>query len=95
MLCFGCNLGPSQAARSIKSLTRKQVAYLNLSHVREKDLIKATEKVINAYNEYDRPKFWGTGENASVDGTDLEPQTDEIVRLCRNSCRKAIRFNIL
>lgn len=69
MLCFGCNLGPSQTARSIKSLTRKQVAYLNLSHVREKDLIKATEKVINAYNEYDLPKFWGSGENASVDGT--------------------------
>lgn len=69
MLCFGCNLGPSQTARSIKSLTRKQVAYLNLSHVREKDLIKATEKVINTYNEYDLPKFWGSGEHASVDGT--------------------------
>ncbi len=69
LLCFGCNLGPSQTARSIKSLTRKQVAYLNLSHVREKDLIKATEKIINTYNEYDLPKFWGTGENASVDGT--------------------------
>lgn len=69
MLCFGCNLGPSQTARSIKSLTRKQVAYLNLSHMREKDLIKATEKVINTYNEYELPKLWGSGENASVDGT--------------------------
>jgi len=69
LLCFGCNLGPTQTARSIKSLTRKQIAYLNLSHVREKDLVKATEKIINAYNEYDLPKFWGTGENASVDGT--------------------------
>ena len=69
LLCFGCNLGPSQTARSIKSLTRKQIAYLNLSHVREKDLTKATEKIINTYNEYDLPKYWGTGENASVDGT--------------------------
>lgn len=69
LLCYGCNLGPTQTARSIKSLTRKQVAYLNLSHTREKDLIKATEQVINKYNEYDLPKHWGTGENASVDGT--------------------------
>lgn len=62
LLYFGCNLGPSQTARSIKSLSRKQVAYLNLSHVREKDLIKATEKIISTYNEYELPKFWGTGE---------------------------------
>ncbi|MVF14919.1 Tn3 family transposase [Ketobacter sp. MCCC 1A13808] len=69
LLCFGCNLGPTQTARSIKSLSRKQIAYLNLSHVREKDLIKATEKIINTYNEYDLPKYWGTGKNALVDGT--------------------------
>jgi TnpA family transposase len=69
LLCYGCNLGPTQTARSIKSLTRKQVAYLNLAHTREQDLLKATEKVINAYNEYDLPKHWGSGENASVDGT--------------------------
>ncbi len=69
LVCFGLNLGPSQTARSIKSLTRKQIAYLNLSHIREKDLIKATETIINAYNEYDLPRYWGSGSNASVDGT--------------------------
>jgi TnpA family transposase len=69
LFCYGCNLGPTQAARSIKELSRKQIAFLNLAHVREKDLVAAIEHIINTYNQYDLPNFWGTGETASVDGT--------------------------
>lgn len=69
LFCYGCNLGPTQTARSIKEISRKQVAYLNLSHTREKDLVEATESVINAYNEYQLPGYWGDGKTASVDGT--------------------------
>jgi len=69
LFCYGCNLGPTQTARSIEEISRKQVAYLNLNHTREKDLMAATEQVINAYNEYELPGHWGTGASASVDGT--------------------------
>ena len=62
-------MGPTQTARSIKEISRKQVAYLNLSHTREKDLIDATEDVINAYNKYELPGYWGSGKTASADGT--------------------------
>lgn len=69
LFCYGCNLGPVQTARSIKGLSRKQIAYLNLAHTREKDLIEATRLVVNAYNKFELPSYWGTGSTASVDGT--------------------------
>jgi hypothetical protein len=51
LFCYGCNLGPSQTARSVKGLSRKQVAWLNLKHITEERLDKANVKVINAYNQ--------------------------------------------
>ena len=69
LFCYGCNLGPTQTARSIEGVSRKQIAYLNLSNTTEKNLVDATELVINAYNQYDLPRYWGPGNTASVDGT--------------------------
>jgi len=69
LFCYGCNLGPSQTARSVKGLSRKQLAWLNLRHVTEERLDKAIVKVINAYNQFALPKFWGSGKRASADGT--------------------------
>lgn len=69
LFCYGCNLGPSQTARSVKGLSRKQVAWLNLKHVTEDRLDKAIVKVINAYNKFALPHFWGSGKSASADGT--------------------------
>lgn len=43
--CYGCNLCPVQTARSVKGLSRKQVAWLNLKHVTEQRLDKATYSV--------------------------------------------------
>lgn len=34
LFCYGCNLGPSQTARSVKGLSRKQVAWLTSSRCR-------------------------------------------------------------
>lgn len=69
LFCYGCNLGPTQTARSVKGLSRKQVAWLNLKHVTEQRLDKAIVKVINAYNRFALPRYWGTGKSASADGT--------------------------
>ncbi|WP_018441893.1 Tn3 family transposase [Trinickia symbiotica] len=69
LFCYGCNLGPTQTARSVKNLSRKQVAWLNLRHVTEERLDKAIVKVINAYNQFSLPKFWGSGSRVSADGT--------------------------
>lgn len=69
LFCYGCNLGPTQTARSLKDLSRKQVAWLNLHHMTEARLEKALVQVINAYNKFLLPKYWGSGEAASADGT--------------------------
>ena len=69
LFCYGCNLGPTQTALSVKSLSRKQVAWLNLHYVTEERLDKAIFKVVNAYNRFSLPHYWGTGKSASADGT--------------------------
>lgn len=76
LFCYGCNLGPTQTARSIKGISPKQVAWLNLKQVTEDRLDKALTKVINAYNKFELPTFWGSGKHASVDGSkwDLNEQ---------------------
>jgi len=67
--CYGCFLGPSQAARSIEGVSRKQLAWIHDHHVSEERLNNAITKVINAYKQFQLPKFWGTGQSASADGT--------------------------
>jgi len=69
LFCYGCNLGPSEAARSIPDVTRKQLAWINTHHVTEKRLERAIRKVINQYNKFQLPSFWGAGDTAAADGT--------------------------
>lgn len=72
LFCYGCNVGPSETARSIPGITRKQIARINAHHVTEKRLDKAIAKVINVYNRFQLPSFWGSGKTASADGTKWE-----------------------
>ncbi|PJE78570.1 hypothetical protein CI610_02482 [invertebrate metagenome] len=69
LFCYGCNLGPSQTARSVKGLSRKQVAWLNIGRVSEQALDQAIVSVINAYNRFQLPKNWSPGQHAAADGT--------------------------
>ena len=47
--CYGCGLGPSRAARSLKGLDRRHVAFVNQRHVTEESLDEAITGVIDAY----------------------------------------------
>jgi TnpA family transposase len=68
LFCYGCNLGPTDTARCIRGMSRKQVAWLNLKYVNEETLLLAINDVINAYNKLDLPTYWGTNMSASADG---------------------------
>lgn len=74
--CYGCNLGPTQIARSIKGLDRRQVSFINQRHITEESLNQAITTVINAYAKLPLQQFWGSGKSASADGTqwELHPQ---------------------
>jgi TnpA family transposase len=69
VFCFGCNLGPVQTARSIRGFSRRQIAWLNLKYVTEETLERAIADIINAYNKFELPRYWGSGKSASADGT--------------------------
>lgn len=69
LFCYGCNLGPVQTARSVTGINRKQIAWVNTHFVTEDRLDSAIEQVINYYNKYKLPKYWGSGKSASADGT--------------------------
>ena len=76
LFCYGCNLGPVQTSRSVKGISRKQLAWLNLKYVTEDVLDGAITSVVNWYAKLDLPTYWGTGEHVSADGTkcDLAPE---------------------
>jgi hypothetical protein len=38
VFCYGCNLGPTQTARSIKGLDRRQMSFVNQRHITEEKL---------------------------------------------------------
>lgn len=67
--CYGCNLGPTQTARCVENLDRKQIAYVNRRHIDEEKLLNANVKVINEYNKFVLPRIWGSGKSAAADGT--------------------------
>lgn len=69
LFCYGCHLGPAQTARSIPGLNRKQLAWVNAHHVTEERLNVAINQVINSYNQFSLPQYWGSGKRASADGT--------------------------
>ena len=50
--CYGCNLGPTQTARSIKGLDRRHLAFVNQRHITEENLNDAIATVINAYAQF-------------------------------------------
>jgi TnpA family transposase len=75
--CYGCGLGPSQAARSLKGLDRRHVAHVNQRHMTEASLDEAITGVIDAYARVGLHRFWGSGESASADGMkwDVHPES--------------------
>ena len=67
--CYGCYLGPSQTARSVIGLDRRQIAWINQRHITEEKLDEAITLVINGYNRFRLPSIWGANRSASADGT--------------------------
>ena len=67
--CYGCYLGPTQTARSLKDVDRFQVAYVNQHHITEQKLLDVNVHVINRYNRFVLPQLWGSGQRAAADGT--------------------------
>jgi TnpA family transposase len=68
-LCYGCQIGPSQLARAISDLKRRQIAWIDLRHITEEALDEAIRIVVNGYNRFVLPRHWGWRRSVSADGT--------------------------
>lgn len=66
---YGCHLGPTQTARSLGTVDRRQLAWIHRRHITEEGLDRAIREVINAYHRFALPRQWGSGKHASADGT--------------------------
>ena len=69
LFCYGCNVGPQQTVDSIKTFSRKQIAWLNSRFSTVPVLEKAITRTVNMYSKMSLPKKWGDGRHASADGT--------------------------
>ena len=77
--CYGCNLGPMQTERSLPVLSRKHLEWINRRHITEEKLDKAINVLVNSYNQFSLPTYWGTGETASADGTRWDVYENNLV----------------
>jgi len=70
---YGCNLGPTQAARHMPGIvTAKELGFVNRRHVTIDKLNAALVDIINRYNVLNLPGIWGEGKSAAADGTKYE-----------------------
>ena len=77
---YGCNLGPNQTARHTRGRgSRYGLSYINRRHLTTSMLEAATRDIINSYNRFNLPKFWGTGKRASADGTKFDIYQNNLV----------------
>ena len=68
LFCYGTNIGPTETERSVRGISRKQVAWLNLKRTTVERLDKAIFKVSNAYKKFNLIECWGSGNSVSADG---------------------------
>lgn len=77
--CYGCGLGPTQTARSLRGLDRRHVAFVNQRHVTEESLEAAITSVVDAYAGVRLHRHWGTGTSASADGTKWDVHAESLM----------------
>lgn len=60
-------------------MDRFAYAYLDSRHISHKGLDRAITELVNAYNRFDLPRHWGSGERASADGMKWDVYEDNLL----------------
>lgn len=66
---YGTGLGPTQIAKNVTDLSARQVSFVNQRQVTTEKLEAAICTIINAYNRFRLPHYWGDTKRAAADGT--------------------------
>lgn len=66
---YGTGLGPTQTARNIAGISARQIAFVDQRQVSTEKIEASLFDVINAYNQFHLPRYWGDTRHAAADGT--------------------------
>jgi len=66
---IGTCMGPTQAARHMKSITAHMLSWINRRHVVSRWLERSCTKLINCCNTFPLVLAWGDGKSCAADGT--------------------------
>jgi Tn3 transposase DDE domain/Domain of unknown function (DUF4158) len=69
LFAYGTGLGPTQIAKKIADISARQVSFVNHRQVTTEKLESAITMVINAYNKFELPGYWGDTKRVAADGT--------------------------
>ena len=66
---YGTGLGPTQTARNIADISARQIAFVDQRQASTEKLEAAICDIINGYNQFQLPRYWGDTKRAAADGT--------------------------
>lgn len=66
---YGTGLGPTQTARNIADISARQISFVDQRQTSTEKLEAAICDTINAYNQFQLPRYWGDTKRAAADGT--------------------------
>ncbi len=69
VFAYGTGLGPTQIAKNIADVSARQVSFVDQRQVSTEKLEAAICTAINAYNQFQLPRYWGDTKRAAADGT--------------------------
>ncbi len=69
VFAYGTGLGPTQIAKNIVNVSARQVSFVNQRQITTEKLEAAICATINAYNQFQLPRYWGDTKRAAADGT--------------------------
>ncbi|CDG48403.1 Transposase Orf2, Tn3 family [Serratia symbiotica SCt-VLC] len=66
---YATGLGPMQTSRTIADISARQISFVDQRQVTTEKLEAATVDIINGYNKFQLPQYWGETKRAAADGT--------------------------
>jgi TnpA family transposase len=66
---YGTGMGPTQTAKSVSGINERQISFINKRHITAKKLDETNRQIINEYNKFDLPKYFGDPKRVAADGT--------------------------
>jgi hypothetical protein len=66
---YGTGLGATQTARNIADISARQISFVDQRQASTEKLEAAICGTINAYNQFQLPRYWGDTKRAAADGT--------------------------